>query len=112
MERWRELMNAVGPDVASFIADVNEATMLAEKGLHPTQQCYEIEWSNGCVDWTDTETEALSLVEDRLGHPPVIKQGPDRTLCWDNTEDAEDDDGTYAQCTIRKIDSETGETVQ
>lgn len=70
--------------------------------------CFEIEWSNGVVDWTDTEAEALALVSERMGHDPIVTEGEDRALCW--SVELSGADGTGADCTIRRIDSETGET--
>lgn len=69
---------------------------------------YQICWATGQKYTVDTYEEACEAVrsgyEDPvIGHDGDLTEGGDRTLCWASWEDAEDDDGARAVCSIYRI---------
>ena len=73
---------------------------------------YTINWSNGHTQMVDTYEEALAEVGAEtqsatggcavIGHDGDLTDGGDRTLCWWTEQDAANDDGRKAACTIRR----------
>jgi hypothetical protein len=63
---------------------------------------YRITYSDGRKATTETHDEAVSMLrEDYPGL--VIDRGEDRTLCWENEADSENDAGAKAVAEIREI---------
>lgn len=58
--------------------------------------------STGGVEGYDEAVElARSEGAREIGHDGDLTSGGDRTLCWASEEDARDDDGRRAVCSIR-----------
>ena len=68
---------------------------------------YTIKHSHGQTEsGYATYEEAIAAVESvysqaEIGHDGDISEGGERTLVWASAEDAEDDDGSRACCSIR-----------
>ncbi len=96
-----EIAVATDPDgYARIVRDATDAD-LRSRGLFA---CV-VRWSNGHEESADNYEEAKDLVRAQrpdaaIGHDGDLTEGGERTLCWANAEDAEDDDGARAVASI------------
>jgi len=66
---------------------------------------YTINYTGGSTDSHDTYEGAVAAVESiygeaEIGHDGDLSDGGERTLCWADAEDAENDDGARAVASI------------
>lgn len=70
---------------------------------------YTISFSNGATNETfDSYEDAIDRVDALypdgvIGHDGDLKSLGDRTLCWATVDDAIDDDGARAACSIVRV---------
>ncbi len=70
---------------------------------------YEIRWTGGLIERDfGTYAKAIEWVlldyEDAvIGHSGDLQDGGDRTLCWRTEDDAANDDGQRAVCSIHRM---------
>lgn len=68
---------------------------------------YEVRWSNGRRESCGTYEEAVEIARaggaEEIGHDGDLANGGERTLCWASEEDAIDDDGARAICSIWEV---------
>lgn len=68
---------------------------------------YKLTTSNGQTETFDTldaaEERARELGAEEIGHDGDLRNGGDRTLCWEDEVSAENDDGQRALCSISRV---------
>ena len=70
---------------------------------------YEINYSNGTSTLANTYKTAIAAIRADypsavIGHDGDLSDGGDRTLCWADADDADNDDGANAVATILRSD--------